>query len=842
MINLPGLQVPLKQQQQELALYFERERLVAAARVIEYRVPLDVTSYDIPVKAGANIISVCVGDGQSAEVRPKAGSPGQWLTIYNNSVTGIVTLTNNPLLRLYAGFATLQPLDSVTLLWTGTQWNETTRGAVTANGGGGGGGGAPTGATYVTLTPDAVLTGERTLKVSAGLSLTDGGANADLTLGVTPNGISSAMFRAASANSVVGRTAGVAGNVGDIPATTDGTVLRLSGSLLAFGALALGNSSAVTGVIGIGHGGTGATDVAGARGNLSVYSKAEVDALAGTQDVLWVGTGAPADPVVELWADTDEVAEPIVGPPGPQGPQGPQGNVGPPGPPGPGVAVGGTAGQVLSKIDATNYNTQWTTPTVYAPLGAPYVTTASDPTLTGETVLGASGGLSLAGATLSIADNGVTNAKLADIATARIKGRVTAATGDPEDLTGTQVTTLLDTFTTALKGLVPPATGGGTVNYLRADGAWAAPPGSAGGAPSSAQYLTLAADATLSAERVFSATSPLNLATTATTATLSLALALDQWLQWGGTNTIRRTTPGDVEVAPATARNLYVKGQGWFSEGSNTNAYLGVGNETAVGNATLEAWVPTWAAGKLPIFSLASDAKNWRIYPSAAGDLEVVPAPATQYTNIRGYGPVIDNDKYYRARNTSGAEQAILGVRSDNITVLNVVGSLPVHINGTSISLNNTTYLAYDKWLTDPGNGQMVGCSSDGNMYFARNRTVLFNDLSGGADFVRNVTVRGQLTAGFGAVRAAAYIRGSDGAILDHFGLTSCTRAAVGTYDIVTVYGHGSGYIKAVVTPMAPPQWVVWQVVILTAFGFRVSFANTAGTINVDTNFYVAVL
>ncbi len=44
----------------------------------------------------------------------------------------------------------------------------------------------------------------------------------------------------------------------------------------------------------------------------------------------------------------------------------------------------------------------------------------------------------------SIANNVVTNIKLADVATATIKGRVTAATGDPEDLTATQVRTLLN--------------------------------------------------------------------------------------------------------------------------------------------------------------------------------------------------------------------------------------------------------------------------------------------------------------------------------------------------------------------------------------------------------------
>jgi len=50
---------------------------------------------------------------------------------------------------------------------------------------------------------------------------------------------------------------------------------------------------------------------------------------------------------------------------------------------------------------------------------------------------------------LTIANNAVTNAKLNDVATATIKGRVTAATGDPEDLTPTQVRTLINVETGA---------------------------------------------------------------------------------------------------------------------------------------------------------------------------------------------------------------------------------------------------------------------------------------------------------------------------------------------------------------------------------------------------------
>lgn len=82
--------------------------------------------------------------------------------------------------------------------------------------------------------------------------------------------------------------------------------------------------------------------------------------------------------------------------------------------------------------------------------------------------------------TIALDDNGVTFAKMQDIGQDRIVGRITGGAGDPESLTGTQVTAMLDAFTSVLKGLAPPS-GGGTTNFLRADGSWAAPPGGSGG-------------------------------------------------------------------------------------------------------------------------------------------------------------------------------------------------------------------------------------------------------------------------------------------------------------------------------------------------------------------------
>lgn len=80
----------------------------------------------------------------------------------------------------------------------------------------------------------------------------------------------------------------------------------------------------------------------------------------------------------------------------------------------------------------------------------------------------------------TIANGVVSNAKLANMATNTFKGRTSPLTGVPEDLTTAQATALLDLFTSALRGLVP-ASGGGTTNFLRADGTWAAPAGGGGG-------------------------------------------------------------------------------------------------------------------------------------------------------------------------------------------------------------------------------------------------------------------------------------------------------------------------------------------------------------------------
>jgi len=74
-----------------------------------------------------------------------------------------------------------------------------------------------------------------------------------------------------------------------------------------------------------------------------------------------------------------------------------------------------------------------------------------------------------------IFDGTVTNAKLADMNQRTFKGRDFGSNGPPQDLTRAQATDLMETFTDVLQGVVP-SSGGGSANFLRADGFFALPP------------------------------------------------------------------------------------------------------------------------------------------------------------------------------------------------------------------------------------------------------------------------------------------------------------------------------------------------------------------------------
>lgn len=83
------------------------------------------------------------------------------------------------------------------------------------------------------------------------------------------------------------------------------------------------------------------------------------------------------------------------------------------------------------------------------------------------------------GDTWAIDADAVDNTKLVNMASGTIKGRATAGTGDPEDLTGEQATAILDAFTGdagsgGVKGLVPAPAAGDAAKVLTGNGSWTA--------------------------------------------------------------------------------------------------------------------------------------------------------------------------------------------------------------------------------------------------------------------------------------------------------------------------------------------------------------------------------
>jgi hypothetical protein len=159
------------------------------------------------------------------------------------------------------------------------------------------------------------------------------------------------------------------------------------------------------------------------------------------------------------------------------------------------VAASGSQGVTISGSPITTSGTITVglgaiTPTSVAATGTVTGSNLSG-TNTGDQTITLTGDVTGSGTgtfTTTIANAAVSNSKLADVSTGTIKGRVLTGTGEPQDLTGTEATTLLDVFTPSLKGLAP-ASGGGSTNFLRADGTWASPPGDGpGGSDTQIQY------------------------------------------------------------------------------------------------------------------------------------------------------------------------------------------------------------------------------------------------------------------------------------------------------------------------------------------------------------------
>jgi len=159
--------------------------------------------------------------------------------------------------------------------------------------------------------------------------------------------------------------------------------------------------------------------------------------------------------------------------------EGPQG---PPGPVGQGFASGGTTGQVLAKASNDDYDTEWLTVGGTGTVTSVGIVPASGMVVSGSPIT-AAGDITLSYDSGFQAYTTAEANKLASVASGAQVNEATnlsytASSRLLDSSTGSGIT--LPLFSSTEPGLVGQS-GGGTVNFLRADGAWAEPPGGGGG-------------------------------------------------------------------------------------------------------------------------------------------------------------------------------------------------------------------------------------------------------------------------------------------------------------------------------------------------------------------------
>ena len=171
----------------------------------------------------------------------------------------------------------------------------------------------------------------------------------------------------------------------------------------------------------------------------------------------------------------------------------------------------------------------------------------------------------------TIASGAVSLSKMANLAANSIIGNNTGSAATPIALTQAQFTAMVNTFSSSLSGAVP-ASGGGTSNFLRADGTWAAPAGGSG---------------TVTSVDVSGGTTGLTFSGGPVTSTGTLTLGGTLAIANGGTGATTKTDAFDALAPTTTVGDLI------YHNGTD-NVRLGIGSDGQV--LTVASGAPSWAA------------------------------------------------------------------------------------------------------------------------------------------------------------------------------------------------------------------------------------------------------
>ena len=309
--------------------------------------------------------------------------------------------------------------------------------------------------------------------------------------------------------------------------------------------------------------------------------------------------------------------------------------------------LGATAG--LLKYTGTGTNT-WVFDT------STYLTANQSISLTGDVT-----GTGTTSITTTIASAAVTLAKMANLAANSIIGNNTGVAATPIALTGTQVTALLDTFTSTLKGLAP-ASGGGTTNFLRADGTWATPAGGSGTVTTVSVVTANGISGTVATATTTPAiTLTLGAITPTTVNGLAFTAAATGFTIAGGTTSKTLTVSNTLTLAGTDGSTLNIGGGGTLGTAAFTasTAYepsittLAISKGGTGSGTAPTAFGVIYAASTTAYASTSSNVTTTKQFLSQTGNGTASAAPV--------WGALASGDIPNNSANTSGSAGSVSG-------------------------------------------------------------------------------------------------------------------------------------------------------------------------------------